>query len=108
MTSKLLGPWASLPGLFVALALVAVNPWPCRAGDGQVVHVRETTTLILDGRGWKLDGAASRKADLVTVSDRGVSGAGQRFDVEGLTTGQVELVFRSGRKTFHAHIDVLR
>jgi hypothetical protein len=44
----------------------------------------------------------------VAVKNLGGSAAQQRFQVKGLKAGQVTLVFRSGPKTFQAHIDVLR
>lgn len=73
------------------------------AGDGQVLHVGESTTLHLDGTSWALDRAASREPHLVAVRSAGA----QRFVVRGLKAGQTKLVFRSGAKTFVANIDVL-
>ena len=73
------------------------------AGDGQVLHVGESTTLHLEGTSWALDRAASRQPHLVAVRSAGA----QRFVVRGLKAGQTKLVFRSGAKTFVANIDVL-
>jgi hypothetical protein len=89
-------------GLVAVLAL-AGQTLPLRAGEGQIVHVGETTTLHLDGKGWALDRSASRQVQLVAVQ-----GSGSRFSVRGLKPGQVTLVFRSGPKTFSASLDVLR
>jgi len=92
--------------LIAALVAASVVP-PAAAGDGEVLHVGETTTLHLEGQPWVFDGAASRQARLVSVKNLGVSASKQRFQVKGLKAGQVTLVFRSGSKTFQAHIDVL-
>ncbi|AHB50121.1 hypothetical protein W911_08585 [Hyphomicrobium nitrativorans NL23] len=92
--------WLIVVALMLALAA------PGRAGDGQIVHVGEATELVLDGDGWALDKGTGRNAGLVAVRKAGGSGA-SRFVVRGLKTGQVELVFRSGPKTFRASIDVL-
>jgi hypothetical protein len=73
------------------------------AGDGQVLHVGETTTLHLEGTAWALDRPASRQPHLVAVQSAG----GKRFVVRGIKAGQTTLVFRSGAKTFVANIDVL-
>ena len=94
--------WLIVVSLMIALAA------PGRAGDGAVVHVGETTALILEGGGWKLDKAKSRKADLVSVQSMPGPGGSQKFVVRGVKTGQVELVFRRGAETFRAHIDVLK
>lgn len=88
------------------VAVAAVSPGA--AGEGEVLHVGETTTLHLDGQPWVLDGAASRQARLVSVKNLGASGSKQKFQVKGLKAGQVTLVFRNGAKTFQAHIDVLQ
>lgn len=77
------------------------------AGDGQVLHVGETTALRLDGGGWVLDAGASRKVGLVSVTSIG-SSASSRFQLRGLKPGQAVLVFRRGQKTYEAHVDVLR
>lgn len=94
--------------LAAGLAMACVGVPGARAGDGQVLHVGETTTLSLEGRQWVLDRAASRQPQRVSVESAGGSASVQRFRVRGLKTGQVMLVFRSGQKTFQAHIDVLR
>lgn len=90
-----------------AWLLVGLVVSPGFAGEGEVLHVGETTTLHLEGQPWVFDGAASRQARLVSVKNIGVSASKQRFQVKGLKAGQVTLVFRSGTKTFQAHIDVL-
>lgn len=97
----------------VALAMLVglltlVPATTSRAGDGQVLHVGETTTLMLDGKGWVLDTSRSRQAQLVSVKSAGATGATHKFSLRGLKPGQVTLVFRSGSKTFQANIDVLR
>jgi hypothetical protein len=98
----------SVVGTFLIAALVAVPVVPpAAAGEGEVLHVGETTTLHLEGQPWVFDGAASRQARLVSVKNLGASASKQRFQVKGLKAGQVTLVFRSGSKTFQAHIDVL-
>lgn len=94
--------WAVVVGLMIALA------WPSRAGDGTIVHVGETTEMVLDGAGWTLDPVASRKANLVSVSAVAGSRVSSRFAIRGLKPGQVELVFRRGPETFRAFIDVLK
>lgn len=94
--------WAVVVGLMLALA------WPSRAGDGAIVHVGETTHMVLDGTGWVLDKAASRKANLVAVSNVRGAAAVQRFAIRGVKTGQVELVFRRGPEQFRAFVDVLK
>ena len=88
--------------------LVGLAVSPAIAGDGEVLHVGETTTLHLEGQPWVLDSGASRQARLVSVKSLGVSASKQRFQIKGLKAGQVTLVFRSGSKTFQAHIDVLQ
>ncbi len=95
-------------GLVAAALLFAATATLGVAGEGEVLHVGETTTLHLDGQSWVFDGAASKQARLVSVKNLGVSASKQRFQVKGLKAGQVTLVFRSGSKTFQAHIDVLK
>lgn len=97
-----------LHGLLSALVILAACGAPARAGDGQVVHVGEVAELVLDGTSWKLDTAASRKAHLVSVQKLGKSSGSERYALRGLKTGQAKLVFRSGQKSFQAHIDVLQ
>ncbi|WP_439544393.1 hypothetical protein [Hyphomicrobium sp.] len=94
--------WVAAACLMAALAVS-----PGMAGDGEVLHVGETTTLHLEGQPWVFDGGASRQARLVSVKSLGASASAQKFQVKGLKAGQVMLVFRSGSKTFQAHIDVL-
>lgn len=84
----------------MALPLAGVTT----AGDGHVLHIGESTTLHLEGTSWALDRSASRQPQLVAVRSAGA----QRFVVRGLKVGQTKLVFRSGAKTFVAHIDVLK
>lgn len=96
------GTWLVAVCLMAALAVS-----PGIAGDGEVLHVGETTTLHLEGQPWVFDGGASRQARLVSVKSLGASASAQKFQVKGLKAGQVMLVFRSGSKTFQAHIDVL-
>lgn len=107
MASTNVGLRSSFLSFLGALAVMAALLWPAHAGEGAVLHVGETTELVLDGGGWEFDKAASRKAHLVSVQKANGVGASQRFVVRGLKTGQVELVFRSGQKTFRAYIDVL-
>jgi hypothetical protein len=99
-TLRLLG--LGLAGLLALAATV-----PARAGEGQVVHVGESTSLQLDGKGWSLDRSASRQVHLVSVGGAGSSASSQTFRVQGLKPGQVTLVFRNGGKTFRASLDVL-
>lgn len=93
--------WCVVVALMLALAA------PGQAGDGAVVHVGQTTEMVLDGKGWSLDKSASRKANLVSVQIGQGGGASQRIAVRGLKTGQVELVFRRGAERVRASIDVL-
>lgn len=92
--------------LLVAALLGGAVCSTATAGDGQVLHVGETTTLSLDGGGWRLDPSASRQAQLVSVKNANGTGA-SRYVLKGLKAGQAKLVFRSGQKTYNAHIDVL-
>jgi hypothetical protein len=105
----LLRSWR-VSGLALLLAALALSggPGPAGAGDGAVLHVGETTTVQLDGTGWALDRGKSQQAQLVAVQSAGASAASQTFSLRGLKPGQATLVFRSGRKTFRASIDVLR
>lgn len=106
MTSTVFGFRSFFVVWLIVVALMLALVRPGFAGDGTVVHVGEATELVLDGGGWTLDTSASRKAGLVAVQKAASPGA-TRFMVRGVKTGQVELVFRSGTKTFRAHIDVL-
>lgn len=108
MTAKVPALRSRLLGLLVMLAAMAAMSLPGHAGDVELLHVGETTTLHLDGSGWVWDKAASRRADLVSVKRGGASGASQVYQVRGLKTGQAELVFRRGSETYLAHVDVLR
>ena len=107
MASKNYGFCAFLAVPIMAMALMMALTAPGRAGDVGILHVGEATTLHIEGKGWALDKAASRKANLVSVKNTGARGGAQVFEVRGLKTGQVELVFRSGARTFLAHVDVL-
>lgn len=108
MISKVAGLRLGFRGLLGGLAVLAACSAAARAGDGQVVHVGEVTELVLDGASWKLDTAASQRAHLVSVQKVRGSGASERYALRGLKTGQAKLVFRSGQKSFQAHIDVLQ
>lgn len=108
MTSKVYGFRSFFLVWIVVVALMIVLAAPSRAGDGTVLHVGETTALVLDRGGWTLDTAKSRRADLVSVRSAPGPGGAQKFVVSGRKTGQVELVFRRGAETFRAFIDVLK
>lgn len=108
MASKTLELRSSFLGLLGALVVVAAMSLPGHAGDVELLHVGEATTLHLEGRGWVWDKAASRRADLVSVKSAGAPGESQVYEVRGLKTGQVKLVFRRGSETFLAHVDVLK
>jgi hypothetical protein len=103
---KRLGRWCAWGVAACLVAALSVSPGV--AGDGEVLHVGETTTLHLEGQPWVFDGAASRQARLVSVKSLGASASVQKFQVKGLKAGQALLVFRSGSKTYQAHIDVLK
>lgn len=99
------GRWWAWAAVLCLVTALFVSPGV--AGEGEVLHVGETTTLHLEGQPWVFDGGASKRAGLVSVKSLGASASAQKFQVKGLKAGQVTLVFRSGSKTFKAHIDVL-